>query len=145
MGLPVSTNQTHKFEKKWLYYSKLFAHLSGRSKGWDWSIQCVRRWRFGRIVDCNAILWAFSWLLMGKEELHSYWRCTVIKTVQKSLMKTLKLSLRGFLKYELFPEEPMISLRQVLQREYNEAAKCHICMKPFHELENSQKAIGHCH
>ena len=42
---------------------------------------------------------------MGKEELHSYCRCTLIKTVQKSLMKTLKLSLRGFLKYELFPEE----------------------------------------
>ena len=60
-------------------------------------------------------------------------------------MKTLKLSRRGFLKYEIFPKEPMISLRQVLQREYNESAKFHICMKSFHELENSQKAIGHCH
>ena len=79
----MSTNQTHKFEKKWLYYSKLFAHLSGRSKGWDWSIQCVRRRRFGRIVDCNAILWASSWLLMGKEELHSYWRCTLIDCAEK--------------------------------------------------------------
>ena len=31
------------------------------------------------------------------------------------------------------------------QRSYNDASKCHICMKPFNDPQNNRKVRGHCH
>ena len=47
--------------------------------------------------------------------------------------------------YEKFPEQPMIPLTEILQREHDEATKCHICMKLFDDPENNQKVRDHCH
>ena len=33
--------------------------------------------------------------------------------------------------YNLYPEQPMIPLTEVMQNEYEEASFCHICMKSF--------------
>ena len=37
----------------------------------------------------------------------------------------------------LYPEKPMILFSEVLQREHEEATECHICMKPFDDLEKN--------
>ena len=47
--------------------------------------------------------------------------------------------------YEKFPEQPMIPLTEILQREHDEATNCHICMKPFDDPESNQKVRDHCH
>ena len=46
--------------------------------------------------------------------------------------------------YLSFPQQPMIALTEEEQREYNEAAECHICMKPFYDPKN-RKVRDHCH
>ena len=46
--------------------------------------------------------------------------------------------------YELYPQQPMIELTDVLKREYEAAEKCHICLKPFGDPEN-RKVRDHCH
>ena len=47
--------------------------------------------------------------------------------------------------HSLVPEQPMIPLTEVLQREYEEASTCHICMKPFDDPEKNWKVRDHCH
>ena len=47
--------------------------------------------------------------------------------------------------YSLYPEQPMIPLTEVMQREYEEASTCHICMKPFDNPEKNWKVRDHCH
>ena len=47
--------------------------------------------------------------------------------------------------YDIFPEQPMIPLTEVLQREYSEAIECHICLKPFDDPVNNRRVRDHCH
>ena len=47
--------------------------------------------------------------------------------------------------YSLYPEQPMIPLTEVMQREHEEASSCHICMKPFDDPEKNWKVRDHCH
>ena len=47
--------------------------------------------------------------------------------------------------HSLFPEQPMIPLTEVMQREYEEASTCHICKKPFDNPEKNWKVRDHCH
>ena len=46
--------------------------------------------------------------------------------------------------YELYPQQPMTELTDVLKREYGVAESCHICMKPFGDPKN-RKVRDHCH
>ena len=46
--------------------------------------------------------------------------------------------------YELYPQQPMAELTDVLKREYEAAKSCHICLKPFGDPEN-RKVRDHCH
>ena len=39
--------------------------------------------------------------------------------------------------YSLYPEKPMIPLTEVMQNEYEESSNCHICMKPFDNLDKN--------
>ena len=43
--------------------------------------------------------------------------------------------------YETFPQQPMIKLTDVLEREHEAAEKCHICLKEF----RNRKARDHSH
>ena len=45
---------------------------------------------------------------------------------------------------ELYPQQPMSELTDVLKREYAAAESCHICLKPFSDPEN-RKVRDHCH
>ena len=45
--------------------------------------------------------------------------------------------------YHMFPEKPMDPLTMNQQRTYERARKCHICNKPFYELD--PKVRDHCH
>ena len=47
--------------------------------------------------------------------------------------------------YAAYPQQPMTELTDVLQREHNEAAQCHICFKPFDDPQNNRKVRDHCH
>ena len=46
--------------------------------------------------------------------------------------------------YELYPQQPMIELTDVLKREHEAAESCHICLKPFDDPGN-RKVRDHCH
>ena len=46
--------------------------------------------------------------------------------------------------YELYPQQPMAELTEVLKGEYEAAESCHICLKPFDDPEN-RKVRDHCH
>ena len=46
--------------------------------------------------------------------------------------------------YELYPQQPMTELTEVLKGEYEAAENCHICLKPFNDPEN-RKVRDHCH
>ena len=46
--------------------------------------------------------------------------------------------------YELYPQQPMTELTEVLKGEYEAAESCHICLKPFDDPEN-RKVRDHCH
>ena len=46
--------------------------------------------------------------------------------------------------YELYPQQPMTELTDVLKGEYEAAENCHICLKPFGDPEN-KKVRDHCH
>ena len=46
--------------------------------------------------------------------------------------------------YNNFPEQSMISLKEVMQKEYDKAAKSHIYMNPFDNFDNC-KVQNHCH
>ena len=38
--------------------------------------------------------------------------------------------------YELYPQQPMTELTEVLKREHEAAESCHICLMPFDDPEN---------
>ena len=46
--------------------------------------------------------------------------------------------------YEMYPQQEMIPLTDVLKREHDEAEKCHICMKTFDDLADG-KVRDHFH
>ena len=46
--------------------------------------------------------------------------------------------------YELYPQQPMTELTDVLKAEHKAAESCHICLKPFGNPEN-RKVRDHCH
>ena len=46
--------------------------------------------------------------------------------------------------YEMYPQQPMTELTDVLKREHEPAETCHICFKPFDDLKN-QEVRDHCH
>ena len=45
--------------------------------------------------------------------------------------------------YHMFPEKPMEPLTSEEWKGYNQATKCHICFKPFEEI--NPKVRDHCH
>lgn len=45
----------------------------------------------------------------------------------------------------MFSWQAMIPLTEEEEREYNDATKCHICMKPFNDPQNNRKVRDHCH
>ena len=46
--------------------------------------------------------------------------------------------------YEIFPQQPMAELMDILKREHEVAETCHICLKPFDDPANC-KVRDHCH
>ena len=44
----------------------------------------------------------------------------------------------------MYPEQPMIPLTEVLQREYEEESTFHICKKHFDNLEKNWKVCDYC-
>ena len=46
--------------------------------------------------------------------------------------------------YELYPQQPMTELTDVLKREYEAAESCQICLKPFDDYDN-RKVRDNCH
>ena len=46
--------------------------------------------------------------------------------------------------YELYPQQPMTELTDMLKAEHKAAESCHICLKPFGDPEN-RKVRDHCH
>ncbi|XP_057294619.1 uncharacterized protein LOC130623147 [Hydractinia symbiolongicarpus] len=47
--------------------------------------------------------------------------------------------------YSTFPQQDMLPLTEVLQREREAAKTCHICMKPFEDDPENCKVRDHCH
>jgi len=54
------------------------------------------------------------------------------------------IELTEVLKREHDPQQPMTELTEVLKREHKESERCHICLKPFGDFEN-RKVRDHCH
>ena len=46
--------------------------------------------------------------------------------------------------YETFPQQPMMELTDILEREHEAVETCHICFKPFDDPKN-RKVRDHCH
>ena len=46
--------------------------------------------------------------------------------------------------YDLYPQQPMTELTDVLKSEYEVAESCHICLKPFDDYAN-RKVRDYCH
>ena len=47
--------------------------------------------------------------------------------------------------YAAYPQQPMMELTEVLQREHDKATECHICFQPFDDPQKNRKVRDHCH
>ena len=104
-----------KMERKGSYTEKFNTHIPS---GW-----CVHsKFAYGEVPDPTKAY-------RGKDCVETF-----VDHVEKEVKRL----------YELYPQQPMIELTDVLKRKYEAAENCHICLKPFGDPEN-RKVRDHCH
>ena len=76
------------------------------------------------------------------EMIQILWRYIIKKTVKRFVEYIEKEAQRL---YRIFLQKAKILLTEKQQHEYNNATKCHICMKSSDDPQNNRKVCNHCH